>query len=430
MKTFVGLGEAISTELMLWNRPKTRVSVEESYEIRVYPTNSILNGPITFNIPPQQSGMLWEIDIETRFCVKKGDEKLTSADSVSVVNNISNAMWELVDIVLSDRVDITQSMRNSYAYQSYFNTILSTNPDREDFLKATQLFVMDKGESHEESLHFSGVNIKNQGAADRTKRIAESKEVCVVGKLHCPLLNCSKALPTALPLRITLSRNNDDFLLLSSESGYKIHLTSVHLKAKFLKPALPFLSLIETRMLKDPVPYHVCKPELIVRPISKGSQMVRLNHIFPGKLPHHAFFCVQTVNCFEGKNNTNPFAFVKFIKFQFYCDGKPYFIDPLEVDDDYTPYLHQLYKALGMELHGRCMVNSENFGQNFILGLSLSPDREGTVPHGYISPQYEASTRLELDLGSAAEEDLVLIVYSLYDRLISIDSNRAVNIVE
>ena len=352
MRTFTGLGEAISTELMLWNVPKTRISVEESYEIKVYPTNSILNGPITFNIPPQQSGMLWEIDVETKFCVKKGKDKLTSADNVSVVNNISNAMWELVDVVLSDRVDITQSMRNSYAYQSYFNTILNTDPDREDFLKATQLFIMDKGKTHDESMSFSGVDIKNQGAADRTKRIAESKEVCVVGKLHCPLLNCSKALPTALPIRITLSKNSDDFLLLSSAGGYTIDLKSVHLRAKFLKPALPFQSLIETRMLKEPVPYHICKPELIVRPIAKESQMVRLNHIFSGKLPHHAFFCVQTVASFEGTQDSNPFAFVKFDKFQFYCDGKPYFIDALETDGDNTPYLHQLYKSLGMKCMG------------------------------------------------------------------------------
>eukprot|EP00116_Pleurobrachia_bachei_P004815 sb/3465077/ len=417
---------------MLWKRPNTRVSIEESYEIKVYPTNSILNGPITFNIPSQQSGMLWEIDVETQFKVLKGDADLSDTDNVSIVNNFSNALWELVDIVLGDRIDITQSMRNSYAYQSYFNTILNTDPNREDIMKATQLFVMDSGKTREDSMIFSGANIKNKGASQRAKKIANSNPLTIIGKLHCPLINCSKALPTALPLRITLTKNSDAFLLLSSGSGYKVHLSSVHLRAKYIKPAPPFLALIENRLMKEPAPYHVCKPELIVRPIPEGSHVLRLNHIFPGKLPHHAFFCVQTVASFEGTFTTNPFAFVPFTKFQFYCDGKPYFVDTLEAseDDDYAPYLHQLYKSLGMDLHGQCLVNSDNFEQNFILGLTLSPDREGTVPHGYISPQLEASTRLEIELGETAEEDLVLIVYALYDRLININGDRAVDIIE
>eukprot|EP00116_Pleurobrachia_bachei_P001610 sb/3461872/ len=323
-----------------------------------------------------------------------------------------------VDVVLADRVDITQSMRNSYAYQSYFNNI-STDPNRDDFLKATQMFIMDSGKTRDDSMIFSGSNIKNKGAEERAKKISKSKQITTVGKLHCPLLNSSKALPTGLPLRITLSKNNDGFLLMSEQEGYRIHLNSVHLRAKFIKPASPFLSLIESRLLKEPAPYHVCKPELIIRPIPEASQVLRLNNIFPGKLPHHAFFCVQSVASFEGAHNSNPFAFIPFTKFQFYCDGKPYFVDALEPgdDNDYAPYLHQLYKSLGMDLHGRCLVNSENFEQNFIVGLSLSPDREGTVPHSYISPQYDASTRLEIDLGSNATEDLVLIVYALYDRI-------------
>ena len=40
-----------------------------------------------------------------------------------------------------------QSMRNSYAYQTFFNYILNSDSNREDNLFSTQLFEMDSGDT-------------------------------------------------------------------------------------------------------------------------------------------------------------------------------------------------------------------------------------------------------------------------------------------
>eukprot|EP00116_Pleurobrachia_bachei_P005573 sb/3465835/ len=369
----------------------------------------------------------------------KGNSEITSEDNISVINNIANAMWELVEVTLADRVDIMQSMRNSYAYQSYFNTVLNTHPDRSDYLFQAQLFKMDSGQtkSDSETLEFTGENIKNQAASERSKKIKTSDEVSVSSKLHCPLVTSYKALPPNLPVKITLTKSGDNFLLLSAKPGYTIKLSEVFLKVKFIKPVPKILSLIEERLATEAAPYHISKPELIVRPITQTGRVFRMNHIFTGKLPHHAFFCVQKSDDFDGKINTNPFAFVPFNKFQLYIDGKPYFSDALEskpTNGRYTnnaDYLNQLYESLGLDIKGQCLITSENFEQNFIVGISLAKDRIGITPHGYISPQYESSTQLEIDLGSeSTTEGLILIVYAVYDRLVKIHGDRSVEIIE
>ena len=53
---------------------------------------------------------------------------------VSVVNNFASSLWGHVDIQFDDSVDITQSMKNAYAYQTYFINILNSDSRREDTL--------------------------------------------------------------------------------------------------------------------------------------------------------------------------------------------------------------------------------------------------------------------------------------------------------
>ena len=47
----------------------------------------------------------------------------TQRRDVSVVNNFANSLWGQVDIQFDDRVDVTQIMRNAYAYKSFLNHV-------------------------------------------------------------------------------------------------------------------------------------------------------------------------------------------------------------------------------------------------------------------------------------------------------------------
>ena len=122
-------------------------------------------------------------------------------------------------------------------------------------------------------------------------------------------------------------------------------------------------------------------------------------------------------------------------------NGVPHFVDPLEIDFEIIDkkkiyrengtYLHELYSTIGRDLKGDCLINSSNFQLNFIAAASFTADRSTTMVN-YLNLQETASTYVEIDMGYDTDlpDDLVLIVYALYDRQIQIDANRSVRIIE
>ena len=101
--------EAIDTSLLLWDVRPTQTSTEDTYSLIVYP-NTIYDdkygGPINFHIPPHTNGSLYDVEIHSEWCVKKGSKDLAEEEQVSIINNISNAMWSFVDVQVGDRVNI------------------------------------------------------------------------------------------------------------------------------------------------------------------------------------------------------------------------------------------------------------------------------------------------------------------------------------
>lgn len=525
MAKFVNSEDSIPNSLMLWSSRPTQVSIENTYNLKVWPVTSHYNndGPINFNIPPQSKGMLDEIYIVTKVKIQKNGQDLTPDRKISVINNFANSLWGQLDCQIGTRTDITQSMRNAYAYTSYFNHILNSSSNREDYMFYTELFAMDEGtQKYEEQrdrefwvwnskieedimkLMNSNMsdedkraalqNVKekiwevdylnqssieavaeemgytnepqkiaiaskileimdmtwlpsktNKAASKRSMRINRGQSVTLISKLHCPLFNTVKCLPTNLATRISLTKNEDRFLLLSTDdnSSYSVVIEDCHLDVTYSKPRDTILELIESKISATPAPYTISKPELLIKPIQNAGQIIRITDIFHDKLPAHAFFCLQDSKSFEGSFTSNPFSFIPFKKFQFYMDGIPYFKEPLEVRSvdrgynsavryqEFGDYMRQLYATLGKSIKGDCLVNSSNFMLNFMVGMSFGADRS-SLSGNHLNLQQKASTYCEIDMGinEGVPADMLLIVYAVHDRQIQIDKDREIIIVE
>ena len=242
-----------------------------------------------------------------------------------------------------------------------------------------------------------------------------------------------------MKIRISLTKNSDAFLLLATaDATYTIYIEDVYLDVTYFRPRDQILEIIEDRLQKDPAPYFVSRPEITIKPITQANRIIRLTDIFHDKLPPYAFFCLQKSSDFEGKINTNPFTFIPFKKFQFYVNGTPYFTDALEVSnvvsgkyEGFGDYLRQLYRTIGKDLKGDCLINSTNFQLNFMVGMSFGADRSSTADK-HMNLQENASTYLEIDMGinNNIPSDMILITYAVYDRQIQIDGDRSVRIIE
>ena len=148
MSKFINSRESVTSPLLLWQDVPTQVSVQETYDLKIWPVTNIYNdGPINFNLPPQPNGMLTSVDVVTKFSIHDSGAPITGGiqKNVSIINNFSNALWELVEIRLDGRIELMQSMRNAYAYQTFFNHALNTEIDHGDYLFQNEIFLMDQG---------------------------------------------------------------------------------------------------------------------------------------------------------------------------------------------------------------------------------------------------------------------------------------------
>ena len=510
--------ESISSSLMLWNDLPTQVSIEETYDLKVWPVTNLHNdNPITFNLPPQMKGLLADIHIVTRIKIQKNGEDIISPQrDVSVINNLANSFWGEVSVLCADRTELCQSMKNAYAYQTYFNHALNTDSAHKDFLYYNESFLMDSGvskkseedlrtfwkwdkskdfilddiatpegkteeeakEDSKEIIWLGKFNDKinriyavgntlstpndkiayenssdhrkawiptssNSEASRRGIRFNSGKSVILNSRFQNPLFNTSKCLPTNMKIRISLTKNKDEFLLLCNEdAGYSFVLEDCYLNVTYYKVRDEILSLIEERLLKEPAPYFISRPEIIARPVAHSSRIIRMSDIFTDKLPAYAFFALQRGADFDGRFQSNCYSFVPFHKFQFYTNGVPYFTDPLEVENieeirdgehiykGFGEYLRQLYRTIGKDIRGDCLIDSTNFHLNFMVGMSFGADRS-SLAERHLNLQEKASTYLEIDMGiSDVPEDLLLIVYAVFDSQVQIDSNRMLRIIE
>ena len=152
MSMFKNSKESVDSSIMLWDTKPTKISTQETYNVKVHPVSSIYNsGTINFVIPKQPRGMLSDIEIISKITVSKSGTALTDSDQVSVVNNLANSLWTLVDVYLDDRMNIMQSMKNAYAYQTFMNYVLNSSSNRADYIFATELFKMDTGKNKNEA---------------------------------------------------------------------------------------------------------------------------------------------------------------------------------------------------------------------------------------------------------------------------------------
>ena len=511
MARFVNSTESISSSLMLWNDRPTQIAIEDTFTQKVWPVENNLNtgNPSTFNIPPQPNGMLTDLEVVTKFRIQQKStaktiggveyENTVFKEAFTVVNNFANSLWSLVEIKMDDRIDLMQSMHNAYAYSSFFNHALNSDSTHEDYLLYNEIFKMD-GPGVEDN-KFKATNMfweknetlidakekvidadtqltdaqkkdqkdlleldmdnyipavtgntpNNAGGTARAKRVLGNKEIVTCAKLQCPLFNTSKCLPTNMKIRVSLTKNNDNFLILTAfgdkdynDNGtatFRVIIEDVYLAATYYRPRDQILRAIEDRLNVEPAPYFISKPEIIIKPVADKTKVIRITDVFHNKLPSYAFFCLQKSKDFEGNLKGNPYNFIPFQRFQFYVNGSPYFNDALELERidqktwtcyEFGEYLRQLYRTVGKDIQGNCLINSSNFVLHFMVGMSFGADKSSTSER-HLNLQEKASTYLEIDMGINEDkipEDMILIIYAVYDRQIQIDGDRKIKIIE
>jgi len=424
MSKFIDSEEGMPQELIPFAVKSTQVMIKDVHEIKYSPINSFeTSDTVNFVIPAQHNQMIKNVEIVTKFKIKGG----TAADpNVTLVSNPANSLWKQVDIILNNKVQLSNPMQQSSVYESFFSTILNVDQEREDVLFSNQGFLLDKG-----SDKATADSTSNTSAAKRAKLIGGQitttgggRSVTLISDLYCSLFKNPKLLIPGIEFTISLTKNKPEFLLMANTDDFKIVIERVYLNVTYVQPEAYYLSMLEEKLKKTPAIYDGHRTEISTFGIQSGVTKYQFNNLFRGPLPHFMVLCIQDRNAISGDYEANPFTFHPFKSIQVYINNREYFSDPLESSaDDNTLMMNHFYKALGYDVKGTCLINRDNFRAHFMVPVALSRDRTVKFHHNL---QEVADFKVEITFDNAVKENQVLMVYAVYDQIIKIDKDRNV----
>lgn len=436
MTKYINSAEAITSNLLLWDPLHTQTSIADTHVIEVYPQTSIdYSDTVTFLIKACPKHMIQNIEIisEIRVLTANGQNPAENTN-VSVVSNLANAIWRSVDVVIGGQ-NILQSFDNSYNLGSWFDIALNTSSNRSAYLLNKEVFLMDQAESKTASENATIYPAENEGVTPppanksallRGKMVERGKKVTLISDLNCSLFKTGKLLPSNLDVRLSLTKNYDGFVLLEAVNGtHKLAFDRCYLRVTMQQPTDFCLNLMEQKLAQTPALYQAEEGKVSFHSIPGGNAQVTINNLFPqGKLPIMFTFGVQDRTALGNARNKNPYTFHEIKKVQVYVDGRPYFPSAIE-----GPVVHfdTFYQNIGYKSTGECLVTPDNYNIHPLFVVDLTADRNANKHHLNLSRS--AEVKLDIEFPEAAAEGLILLVYSYYDRVIEINSDRSLRVV-
>ena len=428
MFKFEASNAMIPAELRPWEVLQTQTPIKSVKKIDYHPINSLSSSDtVNFDLPSLSNFMLKNIQIVTQVLVEKEGET-SDNEEFFFVSNPSHSLWQHVELTLNNRTSIMNPMAQSYNLEAFFETIFNEGQDRSDKLFAEQGFLLDdsKNKADSEKLDILKDSVN---AIKRSKKI-QTNAVTFISDFNCSFIRQGKLLPTNLPMSIALTKNKSSYPLMQAENKFELKIKQVFLRVTYVEPQPSFLVAFNSMMAKKKALYECTMGEISTFSIPPGNTRHTFTNLFTGKLPHFMVFAIQDREALAGNSTKNPFTFHPFKSIQLFVNNKEYFPELLECDiknDDFTLMFNQFNEALGYDKRGNCLINSENFKSHFMVPVALSSDRTINLHHNL---QEVVDFKVLINFDGPTPADQVLMIYSSAEKLIQIDLERNIEIIQ
>ena len=418
----------IPAELRPWEILQTQTPIKSVKKVDYHPINSLSSSDtINFDLPSLSNFMLKTVQIVTTVQVEK-DGALPTKDQCFLVSSPAQSLWKHVEVTLNNRISLMNPMAQSYNLESFFETIFNENEDRSDKLFAEQGFLLDDTATKAESETLDTLK-DSVNASKRSQKVTKSSITFIVD-LNCSLTRQGKLLPTNLPITISLTKNKASYSLIHVDGDFDLNIKSVFLRVTYVEPTSSYLDAFNALLRKKKAIYECGMGEISTFSVPSGNTRHVFTNMFTGKLPHFMVFAIQDRSALAGDSKKNPYTFHPFKSIQIFVNNQEYFPELLECNienDDFTLMFNHFNEALGYDKRGSCLINSKNFKSHFMVPVVLSPDRTVNLHHNL---QEIVDFKVLINFVGAAPNDQVLMVYSSIEKLVTIDLDRSVEIVQ
>ena len=345
---------------------------------------------------------------------------ITSVDLVAPVNNIGYALFDNVDLFISER-KVTET-DNTYPWWTYIYQLLYNSP----LIKKTSMrgncWFEDTGGQFDKISMKVGGDI-NKGFKNRYGVFNDSAKVT----LFVPLLlnkRIDRLLPPQTEIMLRFNRAPTTLSLLAKkDSVYKIKIWDARLFVSRVRLSDSALRNYARLLSSKGFVYNVDSCYTRVKTVSKGDQNVDWTP-FIGAMPKRIYFWQITHEAYNAKIEQNMYNFQSFYinKFQCFKNGS---MSPLTTGyvniqtDDYLKLYHFTTKAINSPSTFNIEQSDFNFGY-LIIVVDLSADGNATAVD-YKNPAQSGTLRLSIDYAKPLEGSATLFCLGEYTEKLTID---------
>ena len=431
----------MSSRLSLWESDSIDDAIIEEKEIEYSPLtpfdlNSDVSGKVySFLVSPQGDSYLDLKSLRITGHIKvvkvKADgtsENIGANDNISLINGAPLGLFKLASVTLNS-TEVASCSNYLLPVKAYLETSLSTpKAIKECYLKSTHLW-MEGDDSKEDTVNEVDANDKSSGFAVRKAAFCNNAEHQFSIPLHIDLFSLNKYLIPGIVMKIDLSRNFNNFMLLgSSEDKFSVQLKSLKLRVKHAKVAESISNQHAERILKEPLIYSIPYGKISSHTIPIGVSGASIN-IAQGKLPSLVLVGFMKQSQLSLKSQ-NPFVFPNLgvNSMYFTLNGKMIpgipFTPQFDKNICMREYLH-LVHSLHLDHEGSPKdLSIEKFKNNMTLyAINLTNCCSDFSKH--VSKE-NGNLEAHVRFGASPTSPLETICYSLYNSQIVIDKDRHV----
>lgn len=432
--------ECVKSELDLFKTRPTQTSIESSHWIDYKPITSLSDdSPVEFVIPGNGEEYLdlSHTILILKVCLLDSKGEKIKADSLVVpVNNFLHSIFNQVDVFFNQKP--VSPPNNSYAYRAFIETLLNYSEEAKMSHLTSSLWYDDLpghvatalakniDEDDKDSITL------NTGAEKRRDYIKAGKSLDMLGHLHCDVFNQDKFLLNGIEVRVRLVRSKSAFCLVNYETDdIKVHIQEATLRVRRAKINPGILLAHSKALSRGTAKYELTRVEVKSFTLHTGVTGENLDNIILGQIPKRIIIGLVSNKAFNGDRKENPFNFQHYFLnyLALYIDGVQVPSKPLtpKFPDNYIDAYHTLFSGSGVHFsnEGNCISRDSYVnGQTFYI-FDLTSDLSANC-NTHWNLVRQGAVRLEMRFDKVLSEAVNCIIYSEYDNILEIDSNRQI----
>ena len=424
--------ECMHGQLDLFAVPPTQTSIQSARWSEYLPISTIQgNTPLEFVIEGSgddyldlSSVMLY---VRTKITQLNGDD-LEAASDAAPINLLLHSLFCQVDVSLNNV--LISSSTSTYAYRSYIETLLTYGSDAKKSQFSSELYYRDDpGRFNAVNREVQDGHHPNSGLQKRRGFMATSREIDLIGRLHCDIFHQQKHLLNEISLKLKLIRSSNEFVLMGANARLVITHAAIYARKIKLTPSifLAHAKALESNNANYYMKRVVCKSIAI----AQGLRDSQIEKVFTGQVPTRVVIGLVNNAAYNGTIDNNPFLFHHYdlTEANIFVDGQLEGTSKSIVcnfgANQFVRAYNSLFAGTGKLFNDEGIdISREDYANGYtLIAWDLTADG---ADDDHLNLIKSGSVRLSLKFANALPHTISCIVYGEFESLLTVDKHRQI----